>query len=411
MINKSFPQMQLSDKVSSIPEALSVYINNIAYEMKRRGERVFQLSLGEAYFDIPMFSFDEIDFNKGYHYTESRGLFELRERIAEYYGTQYDAPVNPDNEIILSAGSKPLIFMAIRSILNEGDEVLIHEPAWLSYPEEIKLAGGTPRYIPYDTTVEHFSDFFSEKTKMVIICNPNNPTGRVYSKDELLFLYHLCRSKGIYVFVDEAYSDFVLDDQFHSMISLVPSKDGVIVVNSLSKNMGVSGYRVGYAISNQKVVYNILKINQHMITCPASLILLYLSKYFDKIISITLPQAKKVVEKRRIIDLYCRDIGLVPLEGSATFYLFIHVGDYNRTTIELALYLLFMYNICVVPGSAYGNSTERFVRISVGAETISDIMDSLQIMKRVIDNNEYDEEIINEKLRDLGFNKFIDRIE
>ena len=135
-----YPKRQLSEKVCNIPEALSVYMNNVVYAMKRRGDTIKVLSLGEAFFEIPMFPFEEIDFKKGYHYSESRGMPELREIVAKYYTQKYNAPINAEDEILISAGSKPLIYMAFQAVLNPGDEVLIHEPAWLSYPEEIKLA-------------------------------------------------------------------------------------------------------------------------------------------------------------------------------------------------------------------------------------------------------------------------------
>lgn len=399
-------KMQLSDKVNSIPEALSVYINNVVYEMKRRGDRIYVLSLGEAYFDIPMFSFDNIDFKKGYHYSESRGLFELRQIIANYYNTRYKAKVDADNELIISAGSKPLIYMALQAVLNDDDEVLIHEPAWLSYPEEIKLAGGVPKFIPYNYSVDKFEQFITKKTKMIIICNPNNPAGKVYSREELEKLYEMCRPRGIYILVDEAYSDFLTKDNFVSMASIVFDKDGIIVVNSLSKNMGISGWRVGYAISSKDVIYNILKLNQHLITCPATILLLYLTEYFDDILRITLPQARDVVEKRAEIETYCRNIGLEPLEGGATFYLFVNIGNYRYSSLDLALYLLLKYHIAVVPGLAYGTSTSRFIRIGVGAESTGDLKASLDKIKEVIIHDEFDTEFVDEKLKELGMNRF-----
>ena len=405
-MKKKYPQMQLSEKVNSIPEALSVYMNNIVYEMKRRGETIKVLSLGEAYFDIPMFSFNTIDFKKGYHYSESRGLYELRRIVANYYNLHYGACVNPDTDILISAGSKPLIYMAFQAVLNPGDEVLIHEPAWLSYPEEIKLANGVPKFIPYDCPVDEFEHYFTDKTKMVVICNPNNPSGRVYSKGDLEKLYSICRPRGIYIFVDEAYSDFFVDNTFSSMAAVVPDKDGIIVMNSLSKNMGISGWRVGYVISHEKVIYNILKLNQHLVTCPATILLLYLAKYFDDILQITLPQAHAVVRKRAEIEAYCREIGLEPLLGSATFYLFVNIGEYKYSSLDLALLLLTKYRISVVPGLAYGQSTGRFIRIGVGAESIDDLKTSLDIIKRVIDNNEFDPIVVDEKLKELKMNRF-----
>ena len=402
-----YPAMQLSDKVSAIPEALSVYMNNIVYAMKRRGDKIKVLSLGEAFFDIPMFSFDNIDFKKGYHYSESRGMPELRKVIADYYAEKYSAPINPNDEIIVSAGSKPLIYMAFQAVLNPGDEVLIPEPAWLSYPEEIKLADGVPKFIPYDCPVDEFGKYFTDKTRMIIICNPNNPAGRMYTKAEMERLYSICRPKGIYIMADEAYSDFVIDGNFTSMVNVVPDKDGIIVVNSLSKNLGISGWRLCYAIASQKVIYNILKLNQHLITCPATLLSMYVAHYFKDIISVTLPQAEAVVKKRAEVVDFMNEIGLKPLEGSATFYIFVNIGDCRKSSMDLGLYLLMKYGISVVPGTAYGQSTERFIRIGVGAESMETIKDCLKTVKRVIDSNEYDDSFVESELKSLGFNRFV----
>lgn len=400
------PKMALSQKVCDIPEALSVYMNNVVYAMRRRGNAIKVLSLGEAFFEIPMFSFDEIDFKKGYHYSESRGMPELRNTVAKYYKEKYGATINPEDEMLISAGSKPLIYMAFQSVLNPGDEVLIHEPAWLSYPEEIKLANGVPKFIPYDCPVEKFDKYFTEQTRMVVICNPNNPAGKMYSRADLEKLYEMCRPRGIYILVDEAYSDFVIDDGFTSMTSVVPDKDGIIVVNSLSKNLGISGWRIGYVISSPDVIYNVLKLNQHLITCPATLLSMYVAHYFDDIVKVTLPQAQAVVVKRQKITAYMRSIGLKPLDGSATFYIFMSIDNYKHSSMELGLYLLMKYGISVVPGLAYGESTERFIRIGVGAETIEDIEECLRTIKKVIEQNEYDDDFVDSQLKELHMNRF-----
>lgn len=400
------PPMQLSDRVNSIPEALSVYMNNVVYAMRRRGDSIRVLSLGEAYFDIPMFSFEGIDFQKGYHYSESRGLLELREIISRYYNDHYNAKVNANDEIIISAGSKPLIYMAFQAVLNLGDEVLIHEPAWLSYPEEIKLAGGVPSFIPYDCPVSDFPKYFTDRTKMLVINNPNNPAGKVYSRDELEKIYESCRPLGIYVLVDEAYSDFVVDQTFTSMVDIVPDKDGIIVVNSLSKNLGISGWRVGYVISSPDLIYNILKLNQHLITCPSTVLLLYLTKYFDELVKITLPQAREVVRKRAEIARYMDEIGLETLEGSATFYIFVNIGGYEHSSLDLALYLLTKYHISVVPGLAYGKSTGRFIRVGVGAEPLNELKAAINIIKNVIERNEYDNDLVDRELNELNMYRF-----
>ena len=264
-----------SRSIATSPQAISIYFNQIVYDLRRKGEDVTTLSLGEAFFDIPIFDFYKLDYTKGYHYSDSQGLPELRAKLASYYIKEYGAKVDPDKELLISAGSKPLIFMAMLSVMEAGDEVIIHEPAWLSYPEQASLAGLTCGYIPFNCPVESFHKHFSNKTRMLIVNNPNNPAGKLYSRDELLSLYNQCRSRGIYVMVDEAYSDFVVDSNFTSMAAVVPNKDGVIVVNSLSKNMGISGWRIGYIISSEDVIQTVLKVNQHLITCAPTILLQY----------------------------------------------------------------------------------------------------------------------------------------
>lgn len=401
------PELQISEKVKSIPEALSVYINNIVYSMKNKGYRIKVLSLGEAYFDVPKFSFDEISFEKGYHYSESLGIPELRKRIADYYKEQYSVNIDYNNNLIVSAGSKPLIYMAFQTVLNTDDEVLIHEPAWLSYPEQIKLANGIPKYIPYNCPVSDFAKYFTSKTRMVVICNPNNPAGRVYEKKELESLYAMCREKGIYLLVDEAYSDFVEEGCFCSIGSIADKMDGVIIANSLSKNMGISGWRLGYVIASSEIIYNILKLNQHLITCPATYLSMYVAHYFTEILKVTQPQVKKTVKERKKILDFMDSIGLRYLQGGATFYIFLDIGRYTHSSLEFALYLLLKYHVSVVPGSAYGKSTERFIRIGIGTETVEEIKQCLLLIKRIIDSDEYSEALVNAEMDSLGIRPFV----
>lgn len=371
--------MSLSEKVQAIPEALSVYFNQLVYELKRKGRDTIVLSLGEAFFDIPYYDFQQLDFNKGYHYSHSRGLPELREKIAQYYQNRYQAPIKAD-DIIISAGSKIIIYMAMQAIVNPGEEILIHEPAWLSYQEQARLVGAHVGFIPFDCTSEKFENYFHDHTRLLILNNPNNPAGRVYSKQALLEIYTVCRNKNIYILIDEAYSDFVLDHSFFSMANLVPSLEGVIIVNSLSKNMGMSGWRIGYAISNQAILNALLKLNQHLITCAPTVLQQYLAKYFDEILSFTLSQVSDVVEKRNRIAKRMDQIGLRYLPGNSTFYFFVKTDPYCGDIHDLALYLLLEKDICVVPGSAYGKTTTHFFRISIGAESEERIEYALRLL-------------------------------
>ncbi len=379
--------MPLSDSVNEISDAVSIRFNQITYDLKRIGHDPIVLSLGEAFFDLPLFDFTPTDIEKGFHYSDSQGIPELRDQIAGMYNSKYGASIAPEN-VLVTAGSKFAIYAAMLTVLNTGDEVLVHDPCWLSYPHQARLAGGVPKAIPFDVPTSDFSQFFTTKTRLLILNNPNNPAGRVYTRQELLELYSECRKRSIYLLVDEAYSDFVLEDSFSSIATIVPDLEGVIVVNSLSKNMGMSGWRIGYAIGNHRFIQALLKVNQHAITCAPTILLRYVSTYFDQILSITLPQVREVVEKRRKVSLMMDELGLKRLHGSATFYFFVSIEGFPGTSTDLAKYLLLKKMIVVVPGIAYGDSTDRFIRVGIGAETEERIWEALQVIKAVISLSE-----------------------
>lgn len=399
--------MSISSKVKNIPEALSVYFNQLVYELKQQNRDIITLSLGEAYFDIPNFGFENLDFTRGYHYSDSRGLLELRQKIADYYNDLYGAQISAD-DILVSAGSKAIIFMCMQATLNSGEKVVIHEPAWLSYQEQARLVGAYVNFIPHHTPCAQFKDYFTDDTRMLILNNPNNPAGSTYKKEDLLMLYQQCRSRGIYLLIDEAYSDFVLDGSFTSMATLVQDLDGVIVVNSLSKNMGMSGWRIGYAIANQVFLGALLKLNQHLITCAPTILQQYLATYFEDILSHTLPQVRAVVEKRNRIAKFMDKLGLRYLPGSATFYFFVETSPYAGNIHELAIHLLLEKNISVVPGSAYGATTTNYFRISIGVESEERIyraLETLQLMLNgePVENTGVYREIERQKLSSPSF--------
>ncbi len=400
-------EFYLNKKISDIPEALSIYMNQLVYSEKRKGIDIITLSLGEAFFDIPEFPFSEIDFVKGYHYSDSMGLPELREKILQYYNKKYGACLQDIDKVMISSGSKAIIYMIMVCVLERGDEVLIHEPAWLSYQEQVKLADAVPQFIPYDCSVERFSDYFTDKTKLLVLNNPNNPAGWVYGREQLQYIYNICQEKGVFILIDEAYSDFIgKGDSFFSMTSIAENLEGVFIVNSLSKNMGMSGWRIGYVISHQRNINALLKLNQHIVTCAPTVLQLYIAHYFDKIIEITLPQVSESVRKRNRILEYIDSIGLKHLDGASTFYIFLDMEGLKVDTLDFCLFLLFKYGISTVPGGAYGQSTEKFIRIGIGAESEERIYYALDIIKMVFKENLANEDYVKEKLDSNGFHRF-----
>ena len=395
----------LSRRCEDVPEALSVYFNQLVYQLRRKGRDVVALSLGEAFFSIPAMSFENLDFDRGYHYSDSQGLPELREKIAEFYKTQYGGSVDPDTQVLISAGSKPIIYMCMLALLNPGDEILIQEPAWVSYQEQARLADADVRFIGFDVPVSDFGDHFGPKTKMLIINNPNNPAGRVYTKEELAHLHDVCRRNEAFLLVDEAYSDFAPDGTFHCLASVAPEFDFAVTVNSLSKNMGMSGWRVGYVLAHEEVIKGLLKINQHLITCAPTILLQYMARYFEDVLSHTLPQVAEVVRKRERVQQMCDQLGLRYLAGSATFYFFVDVDEFDGDIHDLALWLLIEKNIAVVPGSAYGATTSRFIRVSIGTESEERIQAALRTIASAL-SSQLDLEGLHREMARLGLSHY-----
>ncbi len=380
---------KISSLISDSIQALSIYYNNKVYELKEEGKDIIVLSLGEAFFDVPLQSFENLPFPDIYHYCHSRGLPKLRKKLSDYFAKEYLVEFDPAKEILITAGSKIAIYISLLTAINEGDEVIIHEPAWVSYVEQVKYCKGIPVSIPYYESVYTFENYISPKTKVVIINNPNNPSGYVYGLSDLAHLYALAKKYGFVIISDEAYSDFLPEkDSFISMANIDIKKTHSVIINSISKNYGISGWRIGYLIANSNFIEESLKLNQHLITCAPTILQHYLVEYFDEIIKITKPQIKLLLELRLRLMNYMDQIGLKYLKGSATFYFFISINDGRLNSMEFCDKLLLEHSICAVPGIGYGHSCDKYIRVSIGAETQERIEFALNKIKFLIDNKE-----------------------
>jgi aspartate aminotransferase/aminotransferase len=306
-------------------------------------------------------------------------------KLAEYFRAEYEVCFDVDKEIIITAGSKAAIHMTLMSILNTGDEVLYSEPAWVSYPEQIKLCYGSPVGIPYDKTVFDYESYITPRTKAVIINSPHNPRGYVFDQKELEHLLGLARKYDLWLLSDEAYSDFLIDDSFLSLARFDPQKTNAVIFNSMSKNYGISGWRIGYVIGNEKLINSVLKVNQHLITCPATILEWYLAKHFYDLLEVTKPQIRGVVCRRKQLAEYMDRIGLPYLPGAATFYFFVSIADSKLGSEEFCTRLLQEEHISIVPGAGYGGSCDRFVRVSVGTATLEENQFGLRKIKELID--------------------------
>lgn len=376
--------------MGGIAQALSIRYNNLVYEMKSRGEDVIVLSLGEAFFDIPLFSFDEMPMPDSYHYSHSRGVPELRQRLAAYYGEQYGVPVDPDTEIVITAGSKIAIHMSLMAILSPGDEVLVLEPAWVSYTEQVKLCHAVPVMVPHDRSIFELDEFITPRTRAIIVNNPNNPSGKVFSLEEMEHLHRLADRNSLFLLSDEAYSEFVADDAFISCGALDPEKKHTIICNSMSKNYGMSGWRIGYVIGRSTLIEEVLKINQHLVTCPPTILEHYLERHFDDILEITRPQIAEVVRNRRELAGFMDACGMSCLPGDATFYFFVSIARSGLSSDEFCTRLLTEHNVSTVPGIGYGASCDRFIRVSVGTESMERTRRGISLIHRLIEETAVD---------------------
>ncbi|HVZ71801.1 MAG TPA: pyridoxal phosphate-dependent aminotransferase [Polyangia bacterium] len=377
----------LNQAVSDSIEAVSIRFNNLVYDLKRNGVHVTVLSLGEAYFDVPLRTFDDLPFPTLYHYSHSRGIPELRDAVARHYKREFKVEVDPSTQLIMTVGSKAAIYFAMMAVLNPGDEVLIHEPTWVSYPEQVKLLRAKPVMMPYSCGVKDYARYVTERTKLIIVNNPHNPRGEVLSRADMEHLLGVAREHGAFILADEAYSDFVLDDGFTSFGKIDPELRNTIVCNSISKNFGISGWRLGYVFSRSDLIYQILKINQHVVTCPATILQYYVAKHWDELQQVCRPQIVTLSEKRAQVARLLEKHGLGVLPGSSTFYFFVSTAPSKLSSEEFATRLLKEDHIAVVPGSGYGASCDAFVRVSFGTEPLDAIDVALGKMRKLIDAN------------------------
>jgi aspartate/methionine/tyrosine aminotransferase len=369
IIDTAGTPVAVSSLVDAIPEALSIKYNNLVYELRAAGHDIITLSLGEAFFELPTPRFDDLVGTGLHHYSHSRGLPELRQRLAKYYQDEFDVPVDADKEILVTAGSKVAIYMVLLAVLEPGDEVIIPEPFWLSYPEQVRLCRGVPVMVPHDVSVFDLGRYVTPRTRAIVINNPNNPSGRVYTDEELSYVHNLADTHGLTVIADEAYNEFMPPGTpFRACGAFDPDHRHTVTVNSMSKNYGVSGWRIGYVIAHRRLIDQVLKINQHLITCAPTILSQYLAEHFDDILEITRPQIRRVVALRHEVATQLAAASIETLPGSASFYLFASLGRSTLDSVDFTTRLLREKSVSVVAGIAYGASCDRHIRISVGTE-------------------------------------------
>ena len=367
------------------------YLSKTAVDIPPSGIRKFfdlvsemkdaiSLGVGEPDFITPWHIRDSAikSIQKGYtQYTSNSGLLEFREEIAYYVESRYGAKYDPKTEIIVTVGASEGIDVALRAIVNSGDEILIPDPSYVSYAPCVRLAGGVP--VSLTTTVEDefkltpsaIEEKITPKTKAIILPYPNNPTGAIMEKDKLESICKIIKKYDLLVISDEIYAELTYDGQHTSIVSLEGMKERTIFLNGFSKSFAMTGWRVGFLAAPKELVSSILKIHQYAIMCAptcsqfAALDALRVGR--ENNYAIVEEMREDYNARRRFLVNALRNAGLTCFEPKGAFYVFPSVKELGMTGEEFANGLLKSKKVAVVPGSAFGESGKYHVRCCYAA--------------------------------------------
>ena len=359
----------LSKKVTSIqPSGIRKFFD-IVSEM----EDVISLGVGEPDFDTPWHIRDEgiYTLEKGRtFYTSNSGLKELRVAIAEYLRRRFEVSYDPLHEILVTVGGSEGIDVALRAMLDPGDEVLIPEPCYVSYVPCVVLADGVPVTIElkeenqFRLTKEELLAAITDKTKILVMPFPNNPTGGVMRREDLEEIAQVCIEKDIYVLSDEIYSELTYGADHVSIASLPGMKERTLLINGFSKSYAMTGWRLGYICGPQVIVEQMTKIHQFAIMCAptnSQYAAVEALRHGDADVA----QMRTAYDQRRRYLMHAfKEMGLSCFEPFGAFYVFPCIKEFGMSSDEFATRLLEEEHVAVVPGSAFGACGEGFVRIS-----------------------------------------------
>ena len=336
-------------------------------------EDAISLGVGEPDFDTPWRIRDEgiYSLEQGRtFYTSNTGLQELREEISRYVGRKYDVAYDPKSEIMVTIGGSEAIDDCLRAMLDPGDEVIIPQPSYVSYEPCTVLAGGRPVFIPlqekneFRLTAEELENAITEKTKVLILPYPNNPTGAVMRRSDLEAVAEVVKRRDLFVLSDEIYSELCYLDDYCTIASLPGMKERTVYINGFSKAFAMTGWRLGYACAPAPILKQMLKIHQFAIMCAPT------TSQYAAIVALKSCDAEvaemkeEYNERRRFLIHRFRQMGVRCFEPFGAFYIFPSIAEFGMTSDEFATRLLNEKKVAVVPGTAFGASGEGFVRIS-----------------------------------------------
>ena len=342
---------------------------DIVSEMKD----AISLGVGEPDFDTPWHIREEgiYSLEKGRtFYTSNAGLKELKQEICRYLYRRFDVSYNPDSEVMVTVGGSEAIDIALRAMCDPGDEVLIPQPSYVSYVPCTMLAGGKPVVIEleekdnFKLTPEKLLEKITDKTKILVMPFPNNPTGAIMTKEDLAPIVDIIIEKDIFVISDEIYSELTYGTDHVTIAAFPGMKDRTILINGFSKSYAMTGWRLGYAAAPHRILEQMLKIHQFAIMCaPTTSQYAAVSALRDGDNDVQM--MREAYDQRRRFVLHAfKEMGLDCFEPEGAFYAFPSIKRFGMTSDEFATRFLREEKVAVVPGTAFGASGEGFLRVS-----------------------------------------------
>ena len=342
---------------------------DIAAEM----DDVISLGVGEPDFDTPWHVRDEgiYSLEKGKTtYTSNAGLKELKEEIAKFLERRYELTYDPVKEMIITVGGSEGIDICMRAMLDPGDEVLIPQPSYVSYEPCAILANGTPVIIElkaeneFRLTAEELEAAITPKTKLLVLPFPNNPTGAIMERKDLEAIAEVILKHDLYVLSDEIYSELTYTDKHVSICNLPGMKERTVLINGFSKSHSMTGWRLGYACGPEVIIKQMLKIHQFAIMCaPTTSQYAAVEAMRNGDEDVQMMKAEYNVRRKYLLKRFA-EMGVDCFEALGAFYVFPCIKEFGMTSDEFATSMLKGKKVCVVPGTAFGDCGEGFLRIS-----------------------------------------------
>lgn len=378
----------LSDTIVSIPPSGIRKFFDIVSEMKG----AISLGVGEPDFDTPWHIREEgiYSLEKGRtFYTSNAGLKELKSEICSYLRRRMSVSYDPDHEVMVTVGGSEAIDIALRAMLNPGDEVLVPQPSYVSYVPCVTLAGGKPVIIEleekdqFKLTKEKLLEKITPKTKILILPFPNNPTGAIMEKQELEEIAKVVEEKDLFVLSDEIYAELTYKQQ-HATIAAFPGmKERTVLINGFSKAYAMTGWRLGYACAPEILLKQMLKIHQFAIMCaPTTSQYAAVAALRDGDGDVEMMRESYNQRRRFLMHTY-KEMGLDCFEPFGAFYTFPSIKRFGLTSDEFATRLLQEEKVAVVPGTAFGDCGEGYLRISY-AYSLENLKEALGRIRRFI---------------------------